>query len=113
MVLKKNHFEFLNQRFQEDHIKHRWARSLCHRYITTDFSEAQLELITPPLIDKKKGLIFLDNIHHFVSHNIEDEIIWPLSMPPWIQSDEDIPIASYGSSNLALFKTGLQKWTLT
>ena len=21
---------------------------LCHRYITTDFSEAQLELITPP-----------------------------------------------------------------
>ena len=26
---------------------------LCHRYITTDFSEAQLELITPPLIDKK------------------------------------------------------------
>ena len=29
---------------------------LCHSYITTDFSEAQLELITPPLIDKKKGL---------------------------------------------------------
>ena len=31
---------------------------LCHRYITTDFSEAQLELITPPVVDKKKGLIF-------------------------------------------------------
>ena len=78
---------------------------LCHKYITTDFSEAQLELITPPMVDKKKGLIFLENIHHFASHNIEDEIIWPFSMPPWIQSDEDIPIASYGSSNLALFKT--------
>ena len=78
---------------------------LCHRYITTDFSEAQLELITPPVVDKKKGLIFLENIHHFVSHNIDDEIIWPLSMPPLIQSDEDIPIASYGSSNLGLFKT--------
>ena len=78
---------------------------LCHRYITTDFSEAQLELITPPFIDKKTGLDFLENIHHFVSHKIEDEIIWPFSMPPLIQSDADIPIASYGSSNLALFKT--------
>lgn len=77
---------------------------LCHQYITTDFSEAQLELITPPLADKKMGLKFLDNIHHFVSHKIEDEFIWPFSMPPLIQSDDDIPIASYGSSNLALFK---------
>ena len=78
---------------------------LCHRYITTDFSEAQLELITPPLMDKKAGLNFLENTHHFVSHKIEDEIIWPFSMPPFIQSDDEIPIASYGSSNLALFKT--------
>jgi len=78
---------------------------LCHRHITTDFSEAQLEMITPPLIDKKKGLNFLDNIHHFVSHQIGDEIIWPFSMPPFIESDTDVPIASYGSSNLALFKT--------
>ena len=77
---------------------------LCHKYITTDFSEAQLELITPPLANKKTGLIFLENIHHFVSHKIEDEIIWPFSMPPFIQSCDEIPIASYGSSNLALFK---------
>ena len=45
---------------------------LCHRYITTDFSEALLELITPPMIYKKTGLNFLENIHHFVSHKIED-----------------------------------------
>ena len=78
---------------------------LCHRYITTDFSEALLEMITPPFIDKRAGLTFLDNMHHFVSHKIDDEIIWPFSMPPLIQSDAEIPIASYGSSNLALFKT--------
>ena len=77
---------------------------LCHKYITTDFSEAQLELITPPLANKKTGLIFLENIHHFVSHKIGDEIIWPFSMPPFIPSGDDLPIASYGSSNLALFK---------
>ena len=78
---------------------------LCHRYITTDFSEALLELITPPLIDKSAGLTFLDNMHHFVSHKIDDEVIWPFSMPPFVQLDSEIPIASYGSSNFALFKT--------
>ena len=79
---------------------------LCHKYITTDFSEAQLELITPPLEDKKRGLIFLENIHHFVSNKIEDEIIWPFSMPPLIQSDDEIPIAFYdSSSNLALLSS--------
>ena len=82
---------------------------LCHRYITTDFSEALLELITPPLIDKSAGLTFLDNMHHFVSHKIDNEVIWPFSMPPFIQSDNEIPIASYGSSNLALFKTAYRK----
>jgi len=78
---------------------------LCHKYITTDFSEALLELITPPFIDKNLGLTFLDNLHHYVSHKIDDEVIWPFSMPPYVISESEIPIASYGSSNLALFKT--------
>ena len=78
--------------------------ALCNHYITTDFSEAQLELVTPPLNDNIKGLIFLEDIHHFVSCNIEDEILWPFSMPPVINTDKDIPIANYGSSNLGLFK---------
>ena len=78
--------------------------SLCHRWITTDFSEAQLEFITPPVSNKQAGLDFLDNVHHFVTQNIGDEFLWPFSMPPFIKSDAEIPIASYGSSNLALFK---------
>jgi len=78
--------------------------ALCNQYITTDFSEAQLELITPPLSDKTDGIKFLENLQHFISHNIEEEIIWPFSMPPMIESDKDIPIANYGVSNLGLFK---------
>ena len=78
--------------------------ALCNHYITTDFSEAQLELVTPPLNDKIKGLKFLEDIHHFVSCNIKDEILWPFSMPTIINEDKDIPIANYGSSNLGLFK---------
>jgi len=78
--------------------------ALCNRYITTDFSESQLELITPPLSNKTAGLEFLDHIHHFVSHNINKEILWPFSMPPTIKSEQDLPIADYGISNLGLFK---------
>ena len=78
--------------------------ALCNDYITTDFSEAQLELVTPPLNNKIKGLNFLEDIHHFVSCNIEDEILWPFSMPTVINKDKDIPIADYGPSNLGVFK---------
>ena len=78
--------------------------ALCNKFITTDFSEAQLELVTPPHEDKKVAIQFLDDIHHFISHKLEDEIIWPFSMPIYIASDEDIPIASYGKSNQARFK---------
>ena len=87
--------------------------ALCNNYITTDFSEAQTELVTPPFHDKIQGLKFLEDIHHFVSCNIEDEILWPFSMPPLIDDEKDIPIANYGSSNLGLFKrryrTGLSE----
>ena len=78
--------------------------ALCNHYITTDFSEAQLELVTPPFNDKIKGLRFLEDIHHFVSCNIEDEILWPFSMPMAINTEEEIPIANYGPSNLGVFK---------
>ena len=88
---------------QSTHPK-KTGSALCNRYITTDFSEAQLELITPPLPGKTAGLEFLDHIHHFVSHNINKEILWPFSMPPTIKSEQDLPIADYGISNLGLFK---------
>ena len=85
--------------------------SLFNKYITTDFSEAQIEVITPPLAGKKATLKFLEDIHHFIHCNIGEEILWPLSMPPEIKEEKDIPIADYGSSNLGklkyLYRNGL------
>ena len=78
--------------------------ALCNQYITTDFSEAQLELITPAFLDKIGTLDFLDQIQHFTTKNIGDEILWPFSMPPIIKSQKDIRIADYGTSNLGRFK---------
>ena len=78
--------------------------ALCNNYITTDFSEAQLELVTPAYEDKKVAIQFLRDIHHFVSNKLGDEYLWPFSMPINVESDKDILIASYGNSNLAKFK---------
>ena len=88
---------------QSDHPRN-LGSALCNRFITIDFSEAQLELITPPIKGNTKSLSMLDDIHHFVSQNIEEELLWPLSMPPKIASEEDIPIGNFGSSNEGMFK---------
>ena len=78
--------------------------ALFNEFITTDFSESQLELVTPPHKDKIKALYFLEDIHHYAYHKIGSEIIWPFSIPPNFHGDEMIPIADYGSSDLGRFK---------
>jgi glutamate--cysteine ligase len=77
---------------------------LCNKYITTDFSESQIELITPPFEKNRDAFDFLEDIHHFVNLNVDEDSIWPFSIPPYINSEDNIKIASYGSSNHALFK---------
>lgn len=91
-ISKKNHYSGLGS-------------ALCNKYITTDFSEALLEFITPPSTRNNKTYEFLEDIHSFVSSRIDDEILWPFSMPLDTSSENDIPIADYGSSNRARFKT--------
>lgn len=78
--------------------------SVSNSYITTDFSESQLELITPPFRGNLDPLLALEDIHHFVMKNINDELLWPLSMPPVIRNDKEIIVASFGSSYEGLFK---------
>ncbi|MCK7579613.1 MAG: glutamate--cysteine ligase [Chromatiales bacterium] len=55
--------------------------ALTHPYITTDYSEALLEFITPPLPTADEALRFLDDSHRFVYHHIGDELLWAASMP--------------------------------
>ena len=79
--------------------------ALTNPYITTDFSESLLELITPTFNSAKECLDFLKELHVFVYNNIEDEFLWPFSMPCPIASNEEIPIGNYGNSNLGMMKT--------
>jgi glutamate--cysteine ligase len=79
--------------------------ALTHPYITTDYSEALLELITPPLASLSAALEFLQHTHQFVYNKLQNEILWATSMPCIVTGEASIPIAYYGESNPGLMKT--------
>ncbi|WP_395342196.1 glutamate--cysteine ligase [Ningiella sp. W23] len=85
--------------------------SLTHDWITTDFSESLLEFITPPESNISTTIKQLIDIHKFTYQSIGDEYLWPMSMPCFIDEHTNIPIARYGSSNVAkmkeVYRTGL------
>lgn len=78
--------------------------TLTHRFITTDYSEALLEFITPVGDSADEVLQVLDDVHRFTYANIGEELLWPASMPCILPGDENIPIARYGSSNIGQLK---------
>ncbi|WP_082030264.1 glutamate--cysteine ligase [Vibrio renipiscarius] len=79
--------------------------ALTHPYITTDFAEAQLELVTPALTDRQATFDVLASLHQFVAENLPlGESMWSASMPPAVTSDESIVIAQFGRSNAGQLK---------
>ncbi|MES2878866.1 MAG: glutamate--cysteine ligase [Pseudomonadota bacterium] len=78
---------------------------LTHPWITTDYAEALLEFITPPSQDPAFPLQFLRDIHRYSAQHLHGELMWAGSMPCVLGDDKDIPIADYGRSNAARFKT--------
>ncbi len=86
--------------------------ALCHSRITTDYSEALLEFITPVFDDIDNALGYLQNLHHYAYDRLGAETIWAASMPCHLQSAAEIPIAHYGSSNIgklkSIYRVGLE-----
>ena len=78
--------------------------ALTHPSITTDYSEALIELITPPFANVLDTLKSLQDIHQFVYDHLDNEILLGTSMPCGIDGDESIPIAYYGTSNIGRMK---------
>ena len=79
--------------------------TLTHPHITTDFSEAQPELITDVHGTPEACIAQLNDIHRFVYSCLEDELLWVASMPCRVGDDADIPIGRYGTSNIGMAKT--------
>ncbi|MDU5209714.1 MULTISPECIES: bifunctional glutamate--cysteine ligase GshA/glutathione synthetase GshB [Clostridium] len=72
-----------------------FGNKIMNPYITTDFSESQLELITPVFNTSKEVYDFLNALYDIVALEIGDEYIWPESMPCIIPDDREIPIATF------------------
>jgi len=79
--------------------------ALTHPHITTDFSEAQLELITGVHTSVEACLEELQRIHQVVVRAIGDELLWGASMPCRLPAEDDIPLGRYGDSNVGTAKT--------
>ena len=87
-----------------------YGSSLTNSRITTDFSEALIELVTNPNRDLKSCLKELEDIVYFCLKNTVEDF-WPASIPMSIDDESAIPIADYGHSNSGklkkLYRVGL------
>lgn len=72
-----------------------FGEKLFNPYITTDFSESQIELITPTFKTMEETHKFLEALYDITAMEIGEEYIWPQSMPCIIPEDDKIPIATF------------------
>ena len=81
---------------------------LTHPAITTDFSESQVELVTGVHNTVDAAQQELTQIHQFTYRALKaigDEMLWVSSMPCDLPTDETIPVARFGSSNVGRAKS--------
>ncbi len=78
--------------------------ALTHPAITTDYSEALLEFITPAYQSITETEQALADLHRFTARHLDKEIVWNASMPCIVHGDAGIPIAEFGSSNVGQMK---------
>lgn len=81
-----------------------FGSALCNPHITTDYSEALLELVTPTFTDNAALAAYLGELHHYVARHLGEELLWAASMPGEIAGESEVPIAQYGRSHRGHFK---------
>lgn len=78
--------------------------ALTHPSITTDYSEALLEFITPVSSSLSETESQLLALHQFTAQRLKGELLWNTSMPCVVTGDSGIPIAEFGTSNVGQMK---------
>lgn len=78
--------------------------ALTNPLISTDFAEAQVEIISPTFLSFKSLETFTYKLHAFIASNLGEEYLWPFSMPCHLPDKDEITIANYGTSD-----TGMEK----
>ena len=89
-----------------------FGSKLTHPFITCDYAESLIELISPVFNNNKQLSSFMTQLHQFVHKSLKKkgELLWNYSMPCII--DNEIEIADYGTSHLGrmkkLYRQGLK-----
>lgn len=89
---EKSHFEALGS-------------ALTHSTITTDYAETLLEFISPVSKSANESIAQLQDIQKYTFSNIDGELLWPMSMPCFVEDEDKIQLAQYGTSNIGTMKT--------
>lgn len=84
---------------------HQLGSALTHPQITTDYSENLLEFITPVSHSPEQAIEQLQDVQKYTLSQINGELLWPMSMPCFVEDEDKIPLAQYGSSNIGRMKT--------
>ena len=84
---------------------HQLGSALTHSQITTDYSETLLEFITPVSQSPEESIAQLQDIQKYTFDQIDGELLWPMSMPCFVDDAEAVPLAQYGHSNVGKMKT--------
>ena len=79
--------------------------ALTHNEITTDYSETLLEFITPVSYSPEDAIAQLQDIQKYTFANIDGELLWPMSMPCFVDDADKVQLAQYGDSNIGKMKT--------
>ncbi len=64
-------------------------------YITVDFGESQVEIITPPFDAIDKAYNCMVDLNDIVAGSLENEYLWPQSMPPRFKNEDNIEVAKF------------------
>lgn len=79
--------------------------ALTHPQITTDYAENLLEFITPVSTVPEHAIEQLQDVQKYTLSKIDNELLWPMSMPCFVDDATKIPLAQFGNSNIGKMKT--------
>jgi len=96
-------------RLSEEPHAYNLGSALTNPYITTDYSETLLEFITPVNSSPEDAIAQLKDIQKFTLSQLNGELLWPMSMPCFVNDADKIQLAQYGSSNIGQMKTAYRQ----
>ncbi|WP_297437070.1 bifunctional glutamate--cysteine ligase GshA/glutathione synthetase GshB [uncultured Clostridium sp.] len=76
-------------------------------YITTDFSESQIEMVTPPCDTIDEVYNFIGALNDIVTTELKDEFLWSQSNPPILPEESLIPVSKYNGAKEEVYRNKL------